>query len=870
MGYVALVSLGLTIERILIASRLPFLPPSKEIIQLVKKGVESIDCLLRTLSAVDSDDDGQKSGAVIKEIIEATRGLEETITESQSYRWDFESDKQVIISAMGVVKEIKETLSNTSFWPQQVKDEPLRVAVQYAFHAVRTLERVFTAEDNSNSEGVKAVKAEIREAAFRLEDVLESAHVSDQHFLSQSQTSDGDDHMSDLAIKVGNETFFFIETATKILDNLLQQPEDDNAALVLSRTDHIEAKAAKIFGLDHELVRLKDRLLKKARHSLHVTTIVGMAGIGKTTLAKEIYEDPDIVSHFECRAFVSIGPEYALREIKLSILAQTNPEVDEIHVQDEELLDSELLLRLRSRRYLIVLDDIWDKDIWDLTWWVSPIKCDGSRIIITTRLEDCILPAEGFLLRKRFLNQQESWLLFCDKVFGGDHSSCPPELEKAGRKIVKKCEGLPLTIIAVARHLRDAEKTPEYWKQAKRKIYTTIISEDNATSQVREHSLSGGIKTCNIYPVFWHICMREAGEQKFFHVIDSNGNQGIESQRRHCIHNNVLFGIKDVRESMTSIPNVRSILCTGPHHQYPVPICLDFRLLRVLDALTIRFYGFPSEVVKLVRLRYLAFTYNGKLPASISKLCNLEYLIVRQYLSILSSGERRPYLPKEIWDMQGLRHLQVMGSDLHDPSYEGAILPNLSTLSALDVDEPLCCFGNLALLHKLESLKWSIVNPHLQVAFSTLSFPIFPPSLKKLTLLGLRLPWEMMIITANLRNLEVLKLQCYAFQGPVWKMDDEKFSWPKLRYLLIEDSDLEEWYVSGSFDSLKRLILRHCYKLKEIPQQIVCIEHVGIELEDCNNPSLLASIKHWAKKRVGSRKLQVCNKFSADDRKLKS
>ncbi|KAL0421741.1 UNVERIFIED_CONTAM: putative late blight resistance proteinR1A-10 [Sesamum latifolium] len=909
MGYVALVSLRLTIERILNASRLPFLPPSEEIIQLVKKGVESIDCLIRTLSRVDSDDDGEKSEAVIKEIIEATRGLEDTIIESQSYRWDYEHDKEVIFSAMGVVKEIKKTLSNTSLWPQQVKDEPLRVAVQCAFHVVRTLERLFTAEDNSNSEGVKAVKVEIREAAFRLEDVLESAHVSDQHFLSQSQTPDGDDHMSDLAMEVAKETVFFLETANKILkhvDNLLQQPEDDNAALVLSRTDQIEAKAAKIFGLDHELVRLKDRLLKEARHPLDVTTIVGMAGIGKTTLAKEIYEDPDIVSHFECRAFVSIGPEYALREIKLSILAQTNPEVDEIHVQDEELLDSELLFRLRSRRYLIVLDDIWDMSLWHLTWWVSPIKCDGSRIIITTRLEDCIWPAEGFLLRKRFLNQQESWLLFCDKVFGGDHSSCPSELEKAGRKIVKKCEGLPLTIISVARHLRDAEKTPEYWKQAKRKIYTTIISEDKATSQdlvsanvvkVRQHSSSGGIKTCNIYPVFWHICMREAGEQKFFHVIDSNGNQGIESQRRHCIHNNVLFGIKDVRKSMTSISNVRSIICTGPHHQYPVPICLDFRLLRVLDALTVRFYGFPSEVVKLVQLRYLAFTYNGKLPASISKLCSLEYLIVRQYLSILSSGARRPYLPKEIWDMQGLRHLQVMGSDLPDPSYEGALLPNLSTLSgisarsctkeileripnleklgvqielALDVDEPLCCFGNLALLHKLESLKWSIVNPHLQVAFSTLSFPIFPPSLKKLTLRGLRLPWEMMIITANLRNLEVLKLQSYAFRGPVWKMDDEKIFWPKLRYLLIEDSDLEEWYVSGSFDSLKRLILRHCYKLKEIPQQIVCIQHVGIELDDCNNPSLLASIKHWAKKRVGSRKLQVCDKFSADDRKPKS
>ncbi|XP_020551467.1 putative late blight resistance protein homolog R1A-10 [Sesamum indicum] len=961
MGYIALVSLRRTIERLLNSSQIPFLPPSPEIIQLVKKRVKSVKHLRRNLSRVDSE----KREAVIKEIIEATCTLEDTVRESLSYRWEEEKDKKVINSGMEVVQEIRDTLSNPSLWTEELKVDPLRATLQYAFHFVRTLELVFTVEDRSNSEAVKAVKAEIREAAYRLEDVLESAHVSDQYFLSQSQTPDGDDHTSDLADEVGKETLFFIETANKIweqLDNLPQQPEQDNAAVVLSRTDHIEGKKEKIFGIDHELVQLKDGLLKKTHYPLTVTTIVGMAGIGKTTLVKEIYEDPDIVNHFKCRAFVSIGAEYALKEIKLSILAQMNPEIDEIHLQDEESLDSELL-RLCSRRCLIVLDDVWDMSLWNSVGWKFPFKCHGSRIIMTTRLDYCIWPIGCSVLRKRFLNQQESWLLFCDKVFGGDHSSCPPELEKAGRKIIKKCEGLPLTIIAVARHLRSAEKTPEYWKQAKRKVYTTIISEDEATSQVlyrsyhylRQHlkpcflymgvfphdsdiaaskliklwcvegllelinpsfneynamdylydllsanvvkvcqcSSSGGIKTCNIYPVFWHICMREAGEQKFFHVIDSNGNQGIESQRRHCIHNNGMFGIKDVRKSMTSTSNVRSILCTGPYHQYPVPICMDFSLLRVLDALTVRFYGFPSEVVKLVHLSYLAFTYNGKLPASISKLCNLEYLIVRQYLSILSSEARRPYLPKEIWDMQGLRHLQVMGSDLPDPNYKGALLPNLSTLSGIsarsctkeileripnliklgvqmelapDFDELLCCFEHLASLHKLESLKWSVVNPNLKLLFPAASVLIFPPGLKKLTLSGLGLPWEYNSTIAKLKNLEVLKLQRYAFQGRVWKRGDDRISFPKLRYLLIEDTDLEEWYVSRRFTWLRRLIFRHCYKLKGIPRQIVRIKHLEIELDDCNNPSLLASIEHW-QKRDGIRNLRVCAKFSADDGK---
>ncbi|KAL0335792.1 UNVERIFIED_CONTAM: putative late blight resistance proteinR1C-3 [Sesamum radiatum] len=305
---------------------------------------------------------------------------------------------------------------------------------------------------------------------------------------------------------------------------------------------------------------------------------------------------------------------------------------------------------------------------------------------------------------------------------------CPPQLEKAGRKIAEKCQGLPLTIIAIANHLSQAEKNLEYWQKVANEVHIVISAdkhvskvlsssyyylpqhlkpcflymgvfphdydisatkliklwhaegfleswwtvedleycesedsdtdsesedldiseklenlgvmdpvsedEDHATDpvsedfamtclkdlvsrnvvQVRERSSSGGIKTCNVYSAFWHICIREGWQDKFFHVINSCANQDIESQRRLCIHNNALCGIKDVRKSMQATENAHSLLCTGSHHQYPVPIYLSFGLLKVLDALTIRFYDFPAEVLKLVRLRYLAITYNRKLP----------------------------------------------------------------------------------------------------------------------------------------------------------------------------------------------------------------------------------------------------------------
>ncbi|KAL0357615.1 UNVERIFIED_CONTAM: putative late blight resistance proteinR1B-16 [Sesamum calycinum] len=354
---------------------------------------------------------------------------------------------------------------------------------------------------------------------------------------------------------------------------------------------------------------------------------------------------------------------------------------------------------------------------------------------------------------------------------------------------------------------------------------------------------------------------------------------------------------------MASVSNARSFLCTGPHHEYPVPKCLGFHLLKVLDAATIRFYEFPIEVVELIYLRYLSFTYNGKLPASISKIQNLEYLIVHQYLSILSFEACRSYLPMEIWNMKKLRHLQVMGSDLPDPGSNSVPLYHLSTLLgisarsctkkvfekipnlrrlgiqielALDVPtKPLCCFDHLP--YQLESLKCVIVNPKVVVA-ERLPVSIFELRyLRKVTLTGLGLPWHDMRSFGKLPRLEVLKLRCNACRGRVWETNEVRFQ--ELRYLLLEDVDVENWHADCySFPLLEQLSIRHCYKLKKIPSEFGKMLRFGtnptlkkIKLVDCGE-SVVASAKQIVDEQVelGNELLQVYVESSADDRKLKS
>ncbi|XP_020551496.1 putative late blight resistance protein homolog R1A-10 [Sesamum indicum] len=848
--------------------------------------------------------------------------------------------------AYAAVISLRKTIEGLPYSPLISSLPPLPTAS--AYKEVKRLEQflrtpLFT---SGNSERVNALERQIREIVCRLEDVLES-HVLDQ-FLSQSETihtgrtSYPSTLSPDLALEVKEEIDFFVQKVQVIIgadfSNLLLTEEDD--AIVSSRTAEVllDRKKSKIIGFDNELNKLKI-LLTRDTCDLEVVSIFGMAGIGE---------------------------KYDVRGILLGILAQMDYGIDGRHAESSEKLGEYLCRSLEEMRYLIVLDDIWNGKLWFELKRFFPTNRKGSRIVLTTRLEMVAFYATNgrkYLHRMRFLNEKESWHLLRETVFGEEHS-CPPQLEKAGKKIAERCEGLPLAIIEVGKQLSKAERTPEYWNEvalaekenpvfncANEEISKVLYSsykhlpqhlkacflymgifphnceifaskliqlwcaegfvEQNSPSKdfarsclenlvftnvvlARQQGSRGKTKTCRVHFVFRYFCIKQARKKKFFHVVDHYANQGIESQLRLCIHNNGLFGIKDVYKSMTSSSDACSLLCVGPHHPYPVPVCLSFGLLKVLNALTIRFYGFPIEVVKLVQLKFLAFTYNGKLPASISKLKSLQYLIVHQYLTILPFGGTRMCLPMEMWTMQELKHLQVMGSDLPNPSLEDACLPNLLTLLGisahsctkevleripnltrlgiqigltLDVAKPLCCLDHLRYLRRLESLKCVILNPNprLRVVVPTPPVTAFPSSLKKLTLSGLGFPWEYMSTIAKLRNLEVLKLRCHAFRGPVWNAYDCQFL--QLKFLLLEDIDLEYWY-RGLFPWLERLIIRDCYKLKRIPLGIKKISSLEmIELVDCN-PSLVSSAKRIAEeqKSNGDDYLQICIKSSADDR----
>ncbi|CAA2975120.1 Hypothetical predicted protein [Olea europaea subsp. europaea] len=125
---------------------------------------------------------------------------------------------------------------------------------------------------------------------------------------------------------------------------------------------------------------------------------------------------------------------------------------------------------------------------------------------------------------------------------------------------------------------------------------------------------------------------------------------------------------------------------------------------------------------------------------------------------------------------------------------------------------------------------------------SFLHYIVFPPSLKKLTLQGIFIPWEDMRIISSLLNLEVLKLKDSSFYGPKWEPNEGEFL--QLEYLLIQYVGLVHWRANSiHFPSLQHLVLSNCLEMEEIPSGVGEISTLQIiEVHYCNT-SVVTSAK---------------------------
>ncbi|XP_027173023.1 putative late blight resistance protein homolog R1A-10 [Coffea eugenioides] len=215
---------------------------------------------------------------------------------------------------------------------------------------------------------------------------------------------------------------------------------------------------------------------------LEIVSIHGMLGLGKTTLARKVLNDPQVEYHFFTRIFVSVSKDYNKKEVLLSILSAFIKDIRDRNMSVQELV-AEVRKTLKYK-YLIVMDDVWDTKAWEDLKDAFPDYNKGSRVLITTRQESMAKRAatktDPYLLR--FMTIEEAEELLRTKVF--NENECPEKLQPAESRILKKCGGLPLAIVVTAGILRNDPENEKWWESVAQKSLSMDELDSDSQKQL--------------------------------------------------------------------------------------------------------------------------------------------------------------------------------------------------------------------------------------------------------------------------------------------------------------------------------------------------------------------------------------------------
>ncbi|XP_048133555.1 putative disease resistance protein RGA3 [Rhodamnia argentea] len=237
-----------------------------------------------------------------------------------------------------------------------------------------------------------------------------------------------------------------IEKDSNLL-NLERHPEETVAIGRGKKPEH-PSPDEKIIGREEDKKKIKQLLLSSSSsQSLSFVAIFGKGGLGKTALARLVYNDGEVRQHFELKMWVCVSDVFDVNSIIKDILKKAKIDCQG---HDDEDLPSLLRETLGRKKYLLVLDDLWNEDRYEwskLGDWLEGGQW-GSKILVTTRSHEVakVTNAKSVIHDLRGLSEDESWNLFKKNAFEEGEESLDSEQEKIGRDLVKKCAGVPLAI----------------------------------------------------------------------------------------------------------------------------------------------------------------------------------------------------------------------------------------------------------------------------------------------------------------------------------------------------------------------------------------------------------------------------------------
>ncbi|KAI5669582.1 hypothetical protein M9H77_19435 [Catharanthus roseus] len=606
--------------------------------------------------------------------------------------------------------------------------------------SIRAFLRDFDTQTQQNNELFQEWVKQVQEVAYEIEDVI------DQYMLIFDGVQNTCSSIKSLRVRhrLSNKVNDIKSRVENIsarhqrykLDYEFHETERNSIGDEENLVRHIRQRAllleeAELVGIDGPKNELLSRILDDNSY-LKVVSVVGMGGMGKTTLVRRVYEDINVRRQFQTRAWITVSQTFRIKSILRDLIQQLHKEIKESVPSDIESKDVDglkLFLKdfLQEKRYIIVIDDIWSTGAWEALIDALPDRNCHSRVMLTTRIADVASTScyehHGYVYRMKALSDEESWTLFCNKAF--EDKCCPLYLENVSRRILKKCEGLPLAIASIGGllFLKDKSRTNEL-----EKIYQNLTCELEGSGKMDRlnkilllsyNDLSYYLKSCllytSFYPEDYSICshqlirlwiaegfvrdregmlsvdvaedyINELVNRSLLQVARRNANGSIEQCRIHDI----------VREIILSKAKEHGII-TVVKGRYTKGLNITRRLViqdftsdsqediehKFLRSLVIFKYGDCISTSSLLKslcgrsnlLKVLSLDHElplEKIPKQVFKLFHLKYLSLK--------GSKVKVIPKSIKNLQNLEFLNLSDTRVTELSPEILKLAKLREL----------------------------------------------------------------------------------------------------------------------------------------------------------------------------------------------
>ncbi|CDP10357.1 unnamed protein product [Coffea canephora] len=617
-----------------------------------------------------------------------------------------------------------------------------------------------------------------------------------------------------------------------LLDSERQPPEKEATKHWLKKLEEIAYDADTVLDeLNYENLRQTDSISdanvrarqNEALEVVRVVTrptnevpstyaIVGMAGIGKTTLARLIYNDSIIESHFDCRIWVFVGENFDVSRILCLILESLTEKKNE--VQSRDALIKMVKRELQVKRYLLVLDDVWNESpsLWDdfIASLIGINPMSGNWIIVTTRSQQVAsLVTSHPCLALEKLSDDDCWSILRYKACANGVVPSK-EMETIGKKVAQKCQGLPFAASLVGGILRG--KGVEEWHSIQESFSTffNLLLKSSLFQDVKK-DVYDNVTCCKMHDLVHEVlCKVSSSETK---RMDKTALDDIPQWNYDWDFDNNIGG--DVLEGLQPHPNLKILTVKNFMDEFPPWV-------RRIASL-----GFDN----VVQIKFLGCKRCREIP-SLGQLPNLQYLELNGFDSVTHIGP-------SFYFTNNHSESNSSGNDYHGRTLYPALksltiedMPNLlewmearvmSTVTAADFQVAVfpnlkeltinrCPQLNSAPSHfpRLKQLSMSNIEKHIAENLSCCS-----PCLRKLEII-------------NCEKLTMLPESLYSLQSLENLMISQC---PNLTSLPSIHEEVE------AFTSLRSLNILHCDGLTVVQSKILChcknLEY--LEVSQCAN-----------------------------------